>query len=342
MTVRVPTDTSLSDVDRKAIASLAKTDKKAFAEIITEYIDPVYLSLDLLGNFMTSREMRFGDILVKRFKGKYHVQQIVPGQITLGEQIVVRDKALSVNLDILAAKAEYNQLELEHGGPQFTPEVIRSDVGKALQEKLLLRTWNALANIWTTGNATALTITGSGTSNYIASGGTLTSTALDSAIDHVNYWSGSVKAIIGTEAALAPLTTFGQYKLISGTLSDNFVTVDNGNGAPPAHTLKNLSPYGNGNKGVENYRGVSNIVRIPQIFDNSEYPPVPLLPTDFVLVIGDNIGEFLTYGGPQYKEYVDNRPTPPYWNYETWIQFGMIIWNARGIVKIGGISTATP
>jgi hypothetical protein len=334
-----PIDTRLTPEYRKVLAELARTDRRAFAEIITEYVDPVYLSMDLLGNFMTTREMRHGDLLVKRFKGKYHVQQIVPGQITLGEQITVRDKAMSIGLDILAAKAEYNVLELEHGGPAFTPEQVRTDVQAALREKLLMRTWNALGSIWSTTNIAALTITGSPNSNYLtASSGPLTSTLLDTAIDHVNYWSGSVRAIIGTETALAPLTTFGQYKLISGSNSDNYVTIN----GQPAGTFENASPYGTGSKAVESYRGVSNIVRIPQIFDNSEYPPKPLLPTDFVLVVGENVGEFITYGGPQFKEFVDNRPTPPYWNYETWIQFGMMIWNARGIVKIGDIVQAIP
>lgn len=66
-------DTRFTPEQRRALASLAKNDKRAFAEIITEYVDPVYLSLDLLGNFMSTREMRLGDILVKRFKGKYNV-----------------------------------------------------------------------------------------------------------------------------------------------------------------------------------------------------------------------------------------------------------------------------
>lgn len=331
-------DSRITPEYRKALAELAKIDKRALAEVITEYVDPVYLSLDLLGNFMTTREMQFGEILVKRFKGKYNVQQIVPGQITLGQQIVVRDKAVSMNLDILSAKAEYNVLELEHGGPAFTPEQVRADVQAALREELLMRTWNALGNIWSSGNSSALTITGSSYSNYQNAAGPLTASLLDAAIDHVNYWSGSVRAIIGTQAALAPLSEFGQYKLISGSLSDNYVTT-NGQGAG---TFERVSPFGDGPKGVESYRGVSNIVRIPQIFDNTEYPPVPLLPTDFVLVVGENVGEFITYGGPQFKEFVDNRPTPPYWNYETWVQFGMMIWNARGIVKIGNITTTVP
>lgn len=329
-------DSKLTDDQRLALAELAKTDKTAYAEVITEYVDPVYLTLDLAGAFMNTREMSFGDVLVKRFKGKYHVQQIVPGQITLAEQITIRDKAMSINLDILAAKAGYNTLELEHGGPAFTPEAVRRDVQASLREAVLMRTWNALGNIWNSTNASALTIPGSSTSNFIDASGPLTSAALDAAIDHVNFWSGGVRAIIGTDQALAPLTTFGQYQIISGTTNDFYVTQ---NGVAPG-TIRNVSPYGDGrDKGVETYRGVTNIVRIPQIFDRSEWPPRALLPTDFVLVVGENIGEFITYGGPQYKEYVDNEPTPPYWNYETWLQFGMMIWNARGLVKIKVTST---
>jgi hypothetical protein len=327
-------DNKLTSEQRLALAELAKNDRAAFAEVITEYVDPVFLTLDIASAFMNTREMKFGEILVKRFKGKYHVQQIVPGQITLSEQITVRDKAVSINLDILSAKAGYNTLELQHGGPQFTPETVKSDVQKALQEAILMRTWNALANVWSTTNAAALTLPGAAISNWIDASGALTAAALDSAIDHTNYWAGSVRSIIGTEQALAPLSTFGQYQMISGSLSDVILTQ---NGTAPG-TIKSVSPYGK-DKGVETYRGVSNIIRLPQIFDTTEYPPKPLLPTDFVLVVGDNIGEFVTYGGPQYKEYIDNEPTPPYWNYETWVQFGMMIWNARGLTKIKVTST---
>lgn len=324
----------IDEQDRLALAELARTDRDAFAEVITEFVDPVYLTLDIAKSFLNTRVMRIGEVLAKSFKGKYHVQQIVPGQITLGEQITVRNKALSYNFDILAAGASYNINELKYGGPQFTPEQVRADVAAALAEKILMRTWNALGNIWSSGNASALTISGSAVSNFLsASSGPLTSTLLDEAIDHVNYWSGGVRAIVGTETALAPLSTFGQYKLISGLNTDNYVTIN----GQPAGTFNNVSPYG-ANKGVESYRGVSNIVRIPQIFDETEYPPVPLLPTDFVLVIGDDIGEFVTYGDPEYKEWTDMEPTPPWWHYVTYQQFGLMIWKARGLVKIGEIA----
>lgn len=330
-------DKNLTEADRQALAELAMTDRAAFAEVITEYVDPVYLTLDLAGTFFNTRAMNFGEVHVKSFKGKYHVQQIVPGQITLGEQITVRNKAVSYNLDILGAGAMYNELEMRHGGPAYTPETVRADVQKALAEKLLLRSWNALANVWNSTNATALTIPGSANSNFIDASGPLTSTVLDAAIDHVNYWSPGVKTIIGTEAALAPLSTFGQYNLISGSLSDNYVQID----GRPAFTFQNVSPFG-GNYGVESYRGVTNIVRVKQIFDESEFPPKPLLPTDFILVVGDDIGEFITYGGVETKEWTDMEPTPPYWHYFIYQQFGMMIWNARGLVKIKVTPTATP
>lgn len=333
------TDNRLTPEYREALAELAKNDKKAFAEVITEYVDPVFLTLDIAGTFLNTREMQFGEILVKRFKGKYHVQQIVPGSITLGEQIQVRDKAMSYNLDILSAKALYNELELQHGGPQFTPETVRADVQKALQERVLMRTWNALANVWSASNAGTLTIPGATYSNFIDASGPLTSTVLDHAIDHVNYWSGSVRTIIGTETALAPLSEFGQYKIISSTNNvDSYVTIN----GQPSGTYQSISPYGLGSKGVEVYRGVSNIVRVKQIFDETEFPPKPLLPDNQVLVIGDNIGEFITYGGPQTKEYTDMEPTPPYWTYETYLQFGMMLWNARGLVKIKVTPAAIP
>ena len=334
---KIVKDNRISESERRALAETFAKDKAAFAEVITEYVDPVYLTLDLASVFMGTKEMRFGEMLVRTFKGKYHVQQIVPGQKTLGEQITVRNSALSYNLDILSAKALYNTLELEHGGPAYSPETVRSDVQKALAEKILMRSWNALANIWTQANAGALTITGSATSNFIDAAGPLTSTALDAAIDHVNFWTPGVKTIIGTEAALAPLTTFGQYRLISGSNTDNYVTI-NGQGEG---TFNNVSPFGGTSYGVESYRGVSNIVRVKQIFDDTEYPPRPILPNDFVLVIGEDIGQFITYGGPQFKEYIDNEPTPPYWTYETYVQFGMMIWNALGVVKIK-VTGATP
>lgn len=335
-----PTDQRLTKEERTALAELFNKDRTAFAEVITEYVDPVYLTLDLMGQFMNTREMAPGQILVKQFKGKYNVQQIVPGEIRLGQQITLRNKAMSYAIDILSAGAMYNELEMRNGGPAYTPETIRSDVQKALDEKLVMRTWNALGNIWTTANASALTVSGAANSNFLDAAGPLTASVLDAAIDHTNYWADSVRTIIGTETALAPLSEFGQYKVIGAIADTHPGILQQIQGTPG--TYQNVSPYGNGSKAVETYRGVTNIVRLKQIFDKTEYPWKPLLPTNFVLVIGDNIGEFVTFGGAETKEWTDNEPTPPYWHYDTWIQFGMMIWNAKGITKIKVTPAAIP
>jgi hypothetical protein len=76
---------------------------------------------------------------------------------------------------------------------------------------------------------------------------------------------------------------------------------------------------------------------IDQVYDNLEDYNA-LLPTDKILVIGENVGEFIFYGDVRSKQYSDPRPTPPQWFIELWQQFGMIIWNAMGIYVIGGLS----
>jgi hypothetical protein len=57
----------------------------------------------------------------------------------------------------------------------------------------------------------------------------------------------------------------------------------------------------------------------------------PQLPTDRILVIGEKVGEFITYGDEKPKEWVDMRPTPPQWNFDIFAQFGFIVDNADGI-----------
>jgi len=79
------------------------------------------------------------------------------------------------------------------------------------------------------------------------------------------------------------------------------------------------------------------LVKIPQVWDNIEDYNA-LVPTDIVLVVGYDAGEFITYGDVMTKQWTDMNPTPPQWMYEIYQQFGMIIDNAMGIyvLKITG------
>jgi hypothetical protein len=79
------------------------------------------------------------------------------------------------------------------------------------------------------------------------------------------------------------------------------------------------------------------LIALDQIWDNpDDYNS--LLPTDKILVIGENVGDFITYGEVKQKQWSDMNPTPPQWMLEIYQQFGMIIDNAQGIYVIGGLS----
>jgi len=80
------------------------------------------------------------------------------------------------------------------------------------------------------------------------------------------------------------------------------------------------------------------LVALQQIWDNPEDYNT-LLPEDKILVIGHNVGEFITFGTEQWKEYTDPRPTPSQWFVELWQQFGLLVWNAEGIYVLGDVTT---
>ena len=87
---------------------------------------------------------------------------------------------------------------------------------------------------------------------------------------------------------------------------------------------------------VENPTYYGGVIKISAVDNPDDYNA--LLPTDKVLVIGEKVGEFITYGDVKEKQWSDMNPTPPQWLLEIYQQFGMIIDNAQGIYVIGGLS----
>jgi hypothetical protein len=63
-----------------------------------------------------------------------------------------------------------------------------------------------------------------------------------------------------------------------------------------------------------------------------------MLPTDKILVIGRNVGEFITFGPERSKEYTDPRPTPSQWVWEIYQQFGLILDKVDGIYVIDNVT----
>jgi hypothetical protein len=193
-----------------------------------------------------------------------------------------------------------------------TVESIRAEMLAKYKDTVMNKVFTALTSVWTAVNTP---------SNFINVGGALTSTVLKNAIDYINQTTGGVKAVVGVRSALTPVTTFGGFWADPATALHR---VDS--------QLEEVMKTG----WLGRYYGAP-ILTLNQIWDNPEDHNT-LLPTDKVLVIGENVGDFITYGDVKWKMYDDPRPTPPYTFLEMYQQIGLLIWNAQGIYVIGGLS----
>jgi hypothetical protein len=123
---------------------------------------------------------------------------------------------------------------------------------------------------------------------------------------------------------LTPVTTFANYVPYGPTPAAW--------GVPVPSAIEEIQRTGF----IGTYYGCK-IIAIDQIWDNiDDYNP--LFDTTKVLVIGDNVGEFITYGDVKRKQWTDWEPTPPVFKIELYTQYGMMIWNAQGIYVIDGLS----
>ena len=173
-----------------------------------------------------------------------------------------------------------------------------------LRDYYLGKVYTSLSTIWNSVNTP---------NNYTAVGGNITATALEDAIDTINQTTSGVKAVIGTRAAMTPITKFGAF------------WSDGSNVGYAPETIREIMQNGLLGK----YYGAP-LVALDQIYDN-DFDHNPLLPTDKILVVGEGVGDFITYGQVYTKEWSDMRVTPPQWNLELYQQFGMIIDRADGI-----------
>ena len=123
-----------------------------------------------------------------------------------------------------------------------------------------------------------------------------------------------MKAVIGTRAALTPITTFGA-GYVDGTSVSQIVS-DN---------IREIMATG----WLGKYYGAP-IVAIEQQYDNPEDYNA-LIPSDKVLVIGNNVGDFITYGDVKTKQWNDMSVTPPQWYLELYQQYGLILDKVEGI-----------
>lgn len=291
---------------KEAFASLVKEGKReAIAQLIVEYVQPTHIATDFIGLLMNSRNLKPGDALVKKVRKGIQVRTLVPGAIHLASEITVSDRVNYV-LDGADIKVTANEWEIE-SGELGTLDDIRGEMLAKLRDFYMGKVFSALTTVWTAANTP---------NNFTNVGGALNATALKNAIDRINQTTGGVKAVIGTRAALTPVTTFGAGWSDGTSLQ------------PVAENIREIMQTG----WLGTYYGAP-IIAIEQQYNNPE-DYSPMIPTDKVVVIGESVGEFITYGDVKTKQWSDMQPTPPQWYLELYQQFGLIIDQAQGIYVI--------
>jgi len=294
---------------KEAYASLAKPggDKQALAEFLVEWIQPNHYTRDIVSLMMDTRSLKLGDALLKKIRRGIEVRTLVPGAVHMASEITVKDVA-NYMLDGADVKVHANMWELE-SGEIGTAESIRAEMLAKLEDYYITRVYTALANVWSGANTP---------SNY-ASGAAITATLLEDAIDEINYRMGKTKVVIGARTVLTPVTKFGAFW-------------NDGAATPTIWGSEDRINEVHKNGWLGNYYGVP-IVGLDQMWDNPiDYNT--MIPEDKILVIGEGVGEFITYGPVRDKQWSDMNPTPPVWILELYQQYGMILDNASGIYVI--------
>jgi len=291
------------DEIKQAVAQIMKSgDRKALAEMITEWLQPQHLTIDLMSRFLDSKALYPGDSLLFKVRKGLKVRTLVPGQIPLRDEITVAERMAWV-LDMADIAINASEWEIASGELGTVAE-IKSEMAKKLVDFYVGKMYTALTTVWTA--ATTAT-------NFADCAGPLNAPALIAMIDQINQTTGGAKLIVGSRAALTPITTFGAFWNDGVTFAASQTGLD--------EILKT--------GWVGTYYGVP-ILAIEQRYDNFE-DYNQLIPNDRVVVIGNKVGNFITYGPVTPKEYTDMKPTPPVWNFELYQQFGLIILNAMGI-----------
>lgn len=297
---------------KEALASLMKdrNERQALAEMMVEYVEPNHTTLDIIGMLMNTRQMNKGDLLIKKIRKGLKVWTHVPGSIPLKGEITLTERTNFV-LDMAVIGATANEWELE-AGEIGTVESIRNEMSLKLRDYYLSKVFSGLSTIWSAVNTP---------SNFTSLGGNVTQAALVNAIDAINQTTTGAKVIVGSRSAVQPITSFTYWHSNSTTGTEMVQSM--------AEEVMRTGKLGQ-------FYGVP-ILAIDQVYDNPE-DHNKLIPEDKILVLGQNIGEFILYGPARTKEYTDPRPTPPQWNCDISQEFGFIIDNAEGIYVLGDIS----
>jgi hypothetical protein len=288
---------------KKAYAELAKTkaSREALSQLIVEYIEPKHVTQNIVGMFLNTRAMKPGDALVKKVRRGIEVRQLVPGQTTLSSQITIKEN-VNYNLDQAYAEVSHNEWELE-SGEIGTLESIRAEMNAKLSDFYVAKVLNAMYTLATVDDS----------KNFYYMTGPITRTVVEDAIDYIADTAGAVRNIVGRRTALAPITKFAGYRV---PIASEIASPDSA--LPVNSVLENIQRTG----WFGQYYG-ANFIALEQIYDN-DFDRTPLIKDDLVVVVGDNCGEFITYGDVRQDNWTDMSTAPPTWHLRIYQQFGLL------------------
>jgi len=308
-----------------ALAEVAKTagmptsaQRSAFAELLVEYIQPNHLSLELFNAFMPVKQMKAGDVLVRKVrKGKYPVRSMVPGSMHLTDQVAYQDQQNWV-FDRLIAGTKASLWEINQGDVDSV-QTMKKELQADITDEIFYRVYGLLSTAWNGADTPT---------NYIdVSSGGLTVAAVDTMVENILDYSGEVKVIMGTRKALRKLYDAIGYRefILSGTGTDRV-----------GFSTPAFLEYFNTNK-VSSYHGIP-LLEIPQTFAQ-RLPDLRkrLVPTDKVIVVGGNAGNIALMDGFQTQEYTDFRTQPAEYIVHGWQAYGLIVDDIQqiGVLNVG-------
>lgn len=182
-----------------------------------------------------------------------------------------------------------------------TVDEIRQEMMAKLSDFYVVKVMNALYTLATINDSTNFW--------YVSS---LTRSTLEDAIDDIADVAGNVRAVVGRRPTLAPITKFAGYRVPVGQ------TEAAGYPVPVPSALEEIRRTG--------WFGVyygANFIALEQVYDNP-YDRNGLIKDNLIAVIGDNCGEFITYGDEREDQWSDMQTAPPTWHLRLYQQYGML------------------
>lgn len=307
-----------------ASAADARGLRTAYADLVIEVAQPNHLSLDLFSAFMPTVQKNKGDQIGRRVRrGRYPIRTMVPGSKHLHD-VLSYQEYVAFMFDRLIAGTSHSVWEIQ-SGEVGTVEQMRSELRADLFDELVSKVFTLLSTVW---NSTDTP------NNFLDQSGTgVTQVGLEAMMETILNYSGQVRAIVGTRAALLPIYKFAQYRefVLTGTATDR--------AAFQTPALEEFLRTGR----VATYLGTP-VIELPQVYRNRLEANTSsgirgvaqrMIPTDKVLVIGDQVGQVALMDGFEYQDYTDPTTQPANYVLHGWQAYGLIVDDVQslGVIK---------